>query len=184
AAAVFGCCARWLGYGVGSARGLLTHNLRRGVLLGVVCAGVTAAIVFTETATAHPKGLGFAAAIAWRGVVYGATDGVLLSVFPILAVFAAFSTRPLRERGKPAVAAPMVPSRPPRLREQHERLTSFGFVQRDASRASRRPARLVRAARDGDRRRRRLARRDRPRPGRAREKGPRRHGAHRRRGAR
>jgi hypothetical protein len=105
AAAVFGFCALWLRFSVESAHELLTHNLRRGVLLGAVFAVVTAAIVFTETATAHPKGLGFAAAIVWRGIVYGATDGVLLSVFPILAVFGAFSTRPLRERGKRAVAA-------------------------------------------------------------------------------
>ena len=43
-------------------------------------------------------------AILWRGVVYGAADGVLLSVFPILAVFGLFASKPLRERSKRAVA--------------------------------------------------------------------------------
>ena len=32
----------------------------------------------------------------WRGVVYGAADGLLLSSFPILAVFAAFAGTALR----------------------------------------------------------------------------------------
>jgi uncharacterized membrane protein len=40
-------------------------------------------------ALAYPEGIEFAAAIVWRGVLYGAADGLLLSVFAILAVFAA-----------------------------------------------------------------------------------------------
>jgi hypothetical protein len=46
-------------------------------------------------------------AVAWRGVVYGLADGLLLSAFPILAVFAAFADRPLLERlrGKIEVGA-------------------------------------------------------------------------------
>lgn len=39
------------------------------------------------------------AAIAWRGVVYGAADGLLLSAFPILVVFAALRDSRLRQRG-------------------------------------------------------------------------------------
>jgi hypothetical protein len=42
--------------------------------------------------------------ILWRGIVYGAADGVLLSVFPILAVFAPFASKPSLERSKSAVA--------------------------------------------------------------------------------
>jgi len=38
-------------------------------------------------------------------VVYAAIDGLLLSSFPILATFAAFSTKPIRERSRRAVAA-------------------------------------------------------------------------------
>ena len=104
AVVVFRFLALWLRRAVDDPRALLTRNWSWGALLGVLFAGATAAIAFTEKATAHPHGLRFAAAILWRGVVYGAADGVLLSVFPILAVVAAFSSRPLRERSKPALA--------------------------------------------------------------------------------
>jgi hypothetical protein len=58
-----------------------------------------------EDATARPDGLELAAAVLWRGVVYGLADGLLLSVFPILVVFAAFAGTKLRERwaGKIAI---------------------------------------------------------------------------------
>lgn len=102
--AVFGFFLLWLRFAVEMPRKLLTRNWRWGALLGVAFAGATAAIPFTEKATAHPHGWRFAGAIVWRGIVYGAADGVLLSVFPILAVVAAFSSRPLRERSKRSVA--------------------------------------------------------------------------------
>ena len=101
---VFRFFALWLGHAVDDPGALLRRNWRWGALLGVLVAGATSAIAFTEKATPHPHGLDFAAAIAWRGVVYGAADGVLLSVFPILAVFVAFSNRPLREQSKRALA--------------------------------------------------------------------------------
>ena len=65
------------------------------------------AIVRNEPATAHPGGLDFVAAIAWRGVLYGLADGLVLSAFPILAVFAAFAGSHMlnRWRGKVAVGA-------------------------------------------------------------------------------
>jgi hypothetical protein len=104
AVVVFRSFALWLRRTIDDQRALLTRNWRWGVLLGVLFAGATAAIAFSEKATPHPHGVDFAAAILWRGVVYGAADGVLLSVFPILAVVAAFSSRPLRDRSKRAVA--------------------------------------------------------------------------------
>ena len=62
------------------------------VTLGLVCAGILAAIVVgTEEAGTRPGGAELAGAVLWRGVVYGAVDGLLLSAFPILAVFAAFA---------------------------------------------------------------------------------------------
>jgi hypothetical protein len=77
----------------------LTRNWRWGVALGLAGAAITTLIVFgTEDATARPGGLELVAAVLWRGVLYGATDGVLLSVFPILAVFAAFAGTRLRGR--------------------------------------------------------------------------------------
>jgi len=76
-----------------------TRNWRWGLLLGAAGAVVMAFIVLqTEDATARPGSVDLAAAVLWRGVLYGVTDGVLLSVFPILAVFAAFAGTRLRAR--------------------------------------------------------------------------------------
>lgn len=73
--------------------------------LGLVFAGVSAAIVLgTEDSTPQPDDLEFIAALGWRGVLYGAADGLLLSAFPILVVFAAFSGSRLRERRGGVVA--------------------------------------------------------------------------------
>jgi hypothetical protein len=60
------------------------------VVLGIVFAIVLSVIVVRgEPASAGPEGMALAWAVLWRGVVYGAVDGLLLSAFPILAVFAA-----------------------------------------------------------------------------------------------
>ncbi len=62
------------------------------LLLGLAVAAVMVAIVLrTEAATARPDGIELFGAVAWRGILYGVTDGLLLSVFPILVVFAAFA---------------------------------------------------------------------------------------------
>ena len=67
--------------------------------LGAACAGVMALMVVrTEDATARPDGVELAGAVLWRGVVYGISDGLLLSVFPILVVFAALAGSRLNER--------------------------------------------------------------------------------------
>ncbi|HEX5800362.1 MAG TPA: serine hydrolase, partial [Gaiellaceae bacterium] len=92
----------------GLGRPELTRNWRWGLALGALAAAVLALVVVrTEDATDRPEGLELLGALLWRGVVYGATDGVLLSVFPILAVFGAFAgTRLLsRLRGTIAVGA-------------------------------------------------------------------------------
>lgn len=67
------------------------------VALGVIFAGVMSFLVLRQDATARPSGPTLAGALIWRGVVYGAADGLLLSSFPILAVFAAFAGSPLRK---------------------------------------------------------------------------------------
>ena len=77
----------------------LLRNWRWGLALGAVGAAALAFnVVRMEDATDRPGGFELVAAILWRGVLYGATDGVLLSVFPILAVFAAFAGTRLRHR--------------------------------------------------------------------------------------
>jgi hypothetical protein len=66
------------------------------LVLGLATAGVMAAMVLrADDATPRPHGLDLVAAVAWRGILYGVTDGLLLSVFPILVVFAALSRSPL-----------------------------------------------------------------------------------------
>jgi hypothetical protein len=99
AIAVFGLFALWTrstGYD------LVAASRRRWVaatLLGLAAAALLAAMVLrTEDATSRPDGLELVGAVAWRGVVYGVTDGLLLSVFPILVVFAAFTGSRLTER--------------------------------------------------------------------------------------
>jgi hypothetical protein len=77
---------------------LIRHRWVLGVALGVVFGGVIALLVTRAVdGTPHPSGLDFAAALLWRGVVYGAIDGLLLSVFPIIAVFTAFRDSKLRK---------------------------------------------------------------------------------------
>ncbi len=105
--AVFGFFGLWLRYANESSRTVLTHNWRAGIAVGLLFVGVMAAIVLNEPATDRPAGLEFVAAIAWRGVLYGLADGLILSAFPILAVFAAFKGGPAlaHRRGKVAVGA-------------------------------------------------------------------------------
>ena len=80
-------------------RGGFEASLDRGTLLGLAAGAVLAAMVLrTEDATARPDGLELAGAVAWRGILYGVTDGLLLSVFPILVVFAAFAGTRLNNR--------------------------------------------------------------------------------------
>ena len=76
------------------------------VVLGLAVAGLLTLIVLrTEDATARPGGLELIGAVMWRGVAYGLADGLLLSAFPILAVFAMFAGTRLRDRisGKIAI---------------------------------------------------------------------------------
>jgi hypothetical protein len=82
-----------------SLREMCGRTWRWAVGIGLAFAGVSAIIVLgSEDATSHPGGVEFLAAILWRGVLYGAADGLLLSAFPILLVFAALSGTRLRER--------------------------------------------------------------------------------------
>ena len=95
-------CVSWARSTRVDARAMMLRNWRAGVALGAIFAGVTSLMVIrTEDATSHPQGLAFAGAIVWRGVLYGMTDGVLLSVFPILVVFAA-----LRDKRRGAAGWP------------------------------------------------------------------------------
>ena len=88
-----------------SIREMCARHWQWAAVLGVAFAGLSALIVLiAEDATSHPGGLEFVAAIGWRGLVYGAADGLLLSAFPILVVFAAFKNSRLR-RGRGGLVA-------------------------------------------------------------------------------
>jgi hypothetical protein len=99
AAAVFGLFALWsrsTGYDLVAA---CKRHWLAAVLLGVAAAAVLAVtVVQTEDTTPRPGGVELIGALAWRGVLYGVTDGLLLSVFPILVVFAAFGGTRLDRR--------------------------------------------------------------------------------------
>jgi hypothetical protein len=98
-AAVAGLFLAWSHDTGQSLREMCARRWPWAVGLGLIFAGLSALIVLgTEDATSHPHGLGFIAAIGWRGVLYGAADGLLLSAFPILVVFAAFSGSELHRR--------------------------------------------------------------------------------------
>jgi hypothetical protein len=80
-------------------REMLARRWRLAVGLGVVFAAISAFIATrAEDGSAHPGGIEFVAALFWRGIVYGAADGLLLSAFPILLVFAALRDSRLRQR--------------------------------------------------------------------------------------
>jgi hypothetical protein len=97
AAAVAGFVALWARSTGISLRAAAARHLPWAVGLGLAAGALLALVVFrTEDATPRPDGIELAAAVVWRGLVYGAADGLLLSVFPILAVFAAFAGTRLR----------------------------------------------------------------------------------------
>lgn len=93
AGAVCALFALWLRGAGRPVRQVLTRNWRAALALAILFGGVMAAVALKETATSRPHGWAFAGALVWRGVVYGLADGLLLSTFPILVVFAAFGAR-------------------------------------------------------------------------------------------
>jgi hypothetical protein len=84
---------------------MLRRRWRLAVVLGVVFALILSFVVVrTEPVTPGPEGPALAWAVLWRGVAYGAVDGLLLSAFPILAVFAAADATKLRRRRSGTIA--------------------------------------------------------------------------------
>ena len=99
AASAFGFFVLWAKATEQSLGGMVRRRWGLALVLGLAVAAVLAfMVVHVESATTRPGGLELAGAVAWRGLVYGAADGLLLSAFPILAVFAAFAGNRLRTR--------------------------------------------------------------------------------------
>lgn len=98
-AAVAGLFLGWAHDTRQSLHEMATRHWRLAVGLGVLFAAIGAAIaVGAEDGSSHPGGIQFIAALLWRGIVYGAADGLLLSAFPIVLVFAALKDSRLRQR--------------------------------------------------------------------------------------
>jgi hypothetical protein len=95
-AAFFGLWVRATGQSLGE---MIRRRWLLALVLGLAVAGLlTLMVLRTEDATARPGGLELIGAVLWRGVAYCLADGLLLSAFPILAVFAMFAGTRLRER--------------------------------------------------------------------------------------
>lgn len=67
--------------------GLWHHHWRASLLVGAVAGAVVAGIVLSTAGTDHPDGLRWWFDIAWRGVIYGSADTVLLFVFPAAVAY-------------------------------------------------------------------------------------------------
>lgn len=76
---------------------MIRRNWQLTSVLSVAAIALLAVMVTrTDDPTPRPQGLELVAAVAWRGVLYGVADGLFLSAFPILAVFAATRDSRLR----------------------------------------------------------------------------------------
>jgi hypothetical protein len=99
AAAVVGLFVAWARDTRQALREMFARRWRLAVGLGLVFAAISAFIATrADDGSAHPDGIEFIGALLWRGIVYGTADGLLLSAFPILLVFAALRDSSLRRR--------------------------------------------------------------------------------------
>lgn len=71
----------------------LARHLGRGLLLGLIFAALMVQNVWSRPATEAFTGAKLIGALFWRGLVYGAVDGLLLTVFPWVVVQRAFRVR-------------------------------------------------------------------------------------------
>ncbi len=79
---------RWSGFNLGR---FLRHNWYWG-LLGAVFAGFfMVRNILEQPASPHSQGFRLVFDLLWLGVLYGAVDGILLSVFPVITTRAAFA---------------------------------------------------------------------------------------------
>lgn len=71
--------------------GLRKHWLR-GVIGGVIFAGLLAMAVQQMDANPRSEGLTFVGDLVWLGIVYGTVDALLLNVLPVVAIWQASSS--------------------------------------------------------------------------------------------
>jgi hypothetical protein len=69
-------------------RAFVRRNLALSLVLGAVMAAWLVFDILTrEDSTSHPGGVYFAFELGWRGAIYGAVDGLLLTALPALVAF-------------------------------------------------------------------------------------------------
>jgi hypothetical protein len=68
-------------------RDFLLHQWGWGLVASVVTGALLGRVIATQPVLVERRGARLAAAIAWEGIVYGATEGLLLSVLPVLLVW-------------------------------------------------------------------------------------------------
>jgi hypothetical protein len=96
--AVLAFVAAWAHATDQSWRDLVMRHWKPACVLGLAFGALLAFVVLGQDATSRPSGAALVGAVLWRGVFYGAIDGLLLSSFPILATFAAFKGTRLETR--------------------------------------------------------------------------------------
>jgi hypothetical protein len=89
-------------------RRMVARHWRLAILLGLVFGSVLVLIVLRQDATSRPADAALVGGVLWRGMFYGAIDGLVLSSFPILAVFAAFKESHLERHRRGRIAIGVV----------------------------------------------------------------------------
>src|SRR6185295_14720994 len=79
---------RWSGLSI---QDLILHNWVWGVVGAVILGIVTIRNVLSQPASPRSQGFHLAFDLLWSGFLYGLTDGLLLSVFPVVATWQAFT---------------------------------------------------------------------------------------------
>lgn len=81
-------------------RGVATRRWKTGLIAGFVFGIVLMRNVLSQPAAGHLEGGALAWVLVWRGVLYGAADGLILLAFPWIVVWRAFGAEgaPLRAR--------------------------------------------------------------------------------------
>lgn len=79
---------KWSGLSIPA---LIQHNWIWGILGAVLLSFITIRQVLSQPASPRAKGVQLAFELLWPGFLYGLTDGLLLSVFPVIATWQAFT---------------------------------------------------------------------------------------------
>lgn len=76
-----------------SVKKMFSANLVIGIMLGLIFAGIMAKNVFSRPETTHLTGTMLTWALVWRGLMYGAIDGLFLTTFPWIVTWGAFKVK-------------------------------------------------------------------------------------------